>query len=177
MIRRTFLVAAAAAAACGGTSGSGVLLDDAGADATVDGGGLADAPSPGDAQPPLTDAGTPCVCPVQGETCCVYVSSGSIVQQTCAATCPGPDAGQKLSALQCSGSDCADAGVCCIWRSNNQNYSVCKAACNSANNEVQLCNASLADSGCAPTQPCSSTNITDWDLTLPYATCGGHGVP
>ena len=174
--------------ACGGT-GNTPLLPDADADASGD-----SAPPPNDASSTdasssdasssdasssdasAGDAASPCSCG-PGQTCCLYTSGGgSVQQQACATTCSPPDGG-NLSSLACTGSDCPNAEVCCIWRNGNDNVSQCKAACSNQNNEVQMCNASLADAGCPLSQPCSSNNITDWNLTPPLATCGGQGVP
>ena len=138
-----------------------------GADATDSGGAEA---SWGDA-----DAGTLCPCS-QPDLCCVYVSKGSIAKIVCATPCAGPGSGQHLSELTCTGDDCADGGVCCIWRDGNGiNHSTCQAAC--TGNDVQMCDLDAAASACPTTDPCSTTNITDWDLTAPLATCGGQGVP
>ena len=112
---------------------------------------------------------------------CVYTSAandgGLNVLATCGPQCAAPASGQQLAALGCtSTADCASE-VCCVHRQNNVDVSACALTCNSGNNEVGLCDPLAADADCPASQPCSTNNISDWNLPATFATCGGHGVP
>ena len=136
---------------------------DAATDASADGGNTARH---------LTCGSTPCG---PGEVCCAYTAS-AVDRFECRGGCQPAGGGEWLSVLSCTEmADCKMGAVCCIERKSTSNVSVCTTQCGS--NQVPLCNPASADSGCAPTSPCSSTNITDWKLPLTFGTCGGQGVP
>ena len=153
-------------------------------DASADAGDAATSDASGggaDASPAVPSVSCGASACTNGDTCCVYTSAandgGLSVSMTCNAQCPAPNGNQQLATFDCTSTADCGSGVCCIHRQNNVDVSACAPACNSGNNEVQMCDPLAADAGCAPNQPCSTANIADWNLPSTFATCGGHGVP
>ena len=165
---------------------AGPVTGDAGTDA------LADAPPP---PPPGPDAGKPdagakpdgggpigcgSTSCATGKLCCVYTpaADGGAADYLCALpSCPPATGGQQRADLGCtSTADCAP-GVCCVERPGNDSVSKCAPMCNSGSNQVQFCDPNAADSGCPANAPCSTNNISDWNLPPTFATCGGVTVP
>jgi hypothetical protein len=102
------------------------------------------------------------------DTCCVAIDGGA----SCHTTCPNQSA-----ALACTSSgDCASGLVCCMHKltTNNATVATCVAQCGP--NDVQLCSLP-SDPTCNASEPCSSSNIKDWNLPESFGTCGGRGLP
>ena len=114
------------------------------------------------------------------DACCVYTpgADGGAADYACAlqSACPAAGSGQKRADLACtSTADCAPV-VCCIQRlANGDDQSRCMATC--MGNDVQFCDPSAADAGCPANAPCSTSNISDWNLPPTFGTCGGVMVP
>lgn len=174
-------------AGCGGTDSA---LSDAGSDGSAgsdatmpsDGATTADASdaaptndAASDGSTTLNDAGNPTTIPCGNSSCsgtdvCCVDTTQNTPTYTCAASCA-----TDVTTLRCIGNDCGSQ-VCCVFiDQQNQVASQCQVSCN-AQNEAQLCqDTDAGPTGCSSNQPCSSQNIGDWNLTLPFGTCGGKG--
>lgn len=160
------LLVACALCACGGTDFTSVLGDASASDGGSEGSSAADAARDGMLPPTHTTCG-PMQCAAM-QTCCV--TQNNPPQFTCAqGACTN---GQ--TALQCAkASDCPMGSVCCVRRMNGNATSSCALSC--GQNEAQLCDPKEMPTGCPPNQPCSNSNIADWNLPPSFATCGGKG--
>ncbi len=157
----------------------------------------------GDGRPGGDQKSLPCgtmTCALPAQVCCLFGrGGGASTKVECAAdNCStlfddggfdaGPlngDGGVNLTQLKCTGqANCAVGSICCVHPvsagANDVLVSECLvgATCANAGKSAQLCDPRVAVTGCPASgqlSMCSSTNIGDWGLAPPFATCGGIG--
>ncbi len=187
-----FVGALTLGAGCGGATNTDLVAttSDAGSEAAAQGGGSSGGTSggPGGSNGGINPPGAapggdathlPCgtaTCAVPADSCCVADLGNGNLAYSCIArgSACGGDAGKNATALGCSAAaNCSAGSVCCVNDKNGQTSSSCQPAC--AKGEAQLCDLKATPSGCAPSVACSSQNISDWGLSVAYATCGGVG--
>ncbi len=127
-------------------------------------------------------------CTIATQVCCVDTLGGT-TSAACVtgSTCPVPDAGAggnppDVTTLKCTGqANCAAGSLCCVTQTGGKGgpnlvSSACVVGTTCAPGDGQLCDPGAAPTGCAlDAGQCSSTNIGDWGLLPPFATCGGIG--
>jgi hypothetical protein len=127
------------------------------------GGPASDGATSADTGGAVLACGNQLLCAVPGQTCCVAPSGmgGGPGMLTCEnrATCSDPNA----TALHCTAAaDCAAPQVCCLSQQSSPATSQCSPQC--GNGDVQLCDPSAQNTGCAGRAMC-----------VPPGGRGGHG--
>lgn len=118
-------------------------------------------------------------CTVPAESCCVSDTGGGNFAFACSGTGDGGVCPRNDVALKCEATaNCSSGQVCCMRDDGNGHVtSTCQATCSGGGGgaSAQLCDKAAGDAGCLNQQPCSSDNISDWNLPAGFATCGGKG--
>jgi hypothetical protein len=187
------LAAVGLALACDSNGDRGPSPDDAGDAAPAEGappritsdGGGGEAGGPGGGTGAITCGAASCELPE--EHCCTYNNDAPppLYLFACAegAGCPPIPNASDAVALGCaSAANCPADTVCCLSNDNtatNVSRCVVESECKDDGDRritAQMCDPNAMPTGCPPSAPCSTMNVTMWNLPPGYATCGGKGL-